>query len=89
MSDPPRRVPRVTLYGRPGCCLCEDARDALARIAAEIEFELDELDIETDDTLLARYLERIPVIVVDGVERLELTVDEVALRAHLAAAAMI
>jgi glutaredoxin len=89
MSDPSRRVPRVTLYGRPGCCLCEDARDALERIVAEVEFELEERDIETDDLLLARYLERIPVIAVDGVDRFELTVDEAALRAHLAAAAMI
>jgi len=89
VSDPARRIPRVTLYGRPGCCLCEDARDALERIAAEVEFELEERDIESDELLLARYLERIPVIAVDGVDRFELAVDEAALRAHLAAAAMI
>ncbi len=54
-----------------------------------MEFELEERDIETDELLLARYLERIPVIAVDGVDRFELMVDEAALRAHLAAAAMI
>jgi glutaredoxin len=80
------RVPRVTLYGRPGCCLCEDARALLERLGRELAFELDERDIEADDQLLRRYLERIPVIAIDGVERFELIVEERALRAGLAAA---
>ena len=43
----------------------------------------DEVDIETDDAVFKRYLERIPVIVVDGEEAFELVVDEHALRARL------
>jgi len=79
-------MPTVTLYGRPGCHLCDDARAALERIRAEEPFELVELDIETDDELLRRYLERIPVIALDGAELFDFFVDETALRAALRSA---
>jgi glutaredoxin len=72
-------VRRVTLYGRPGCHLCDDARDVLIRVGEPFH----EVDIEADDELFKRYLERIPVIVVDGVEAFDFFVDEEALRALL------
>jgi glutaredoxin len=72
-------VTRVTLYGRPGCHLCDDARAALERVRARAPFALDEIDIETDDALHARYLERIPVIALDGEELFDYFVDEDAL----------
>ena len=52
----------VTLYTREGCHLCDDARAALERLGASHPFRLDEVDIEADDALHARYLERIPVV---------------------------
>ena len=70
---------RVTLYGRPGCHLCDDAREVLLRVGEPFE----EIDIETDDELFKRLLERIPVVAVDGVDAFELFVDEKALRALL------
>jgi glutaredoxin len=73
----------VTLYGRPGCHLCDEARALLLEIRAHHPFTLTEYDIESDDDLFRRYLERIPVIVVDGEEAFELVVDEAALRARL------
>jgi hypothetical protein len=69
----------VTLYGREGCHLCDDARAALERVRAVRPFRLVEIDIESDDALLARYLERIPVVLLDGEELFELFVDEQAL----------
>jgi glutaredoxin len=72
-------VTRLTLYGRPGCHLCDDARAALERVRAARPFRLVEIDIESDDALLARYLERIPVVALDGEELFELFVDEQAL----------
>ena len=66
----------VVLYGRSGCCLCEDARDVLLRVRAAHPFALQERDIETDGELLRVYLERIPVVTIDGVEAFELFVDE-------------
>jgi Glutaredoxin-like domain (DUF836) len=67
---------RVVLYGREGCCLCDDARDVLLRVRARRPFALSERDIDQDDALLRAYLERIPVITIDGVEAFELFVDE-------------
>jgi glutaredoxin len=75
----------VVLYGRPGCCLCDDARRVLERMRGEHPFELIERDIETDDALLATYFERIPVIALDGEELFDFAVDEAALRARLSA----
>ena len=69
----------VTLYGRPGCHLCDEARETLTRLRRTSPFHLDEVDIETDDALHARYLERIPVIALDGEELFDYFVDETAL----------
>ena len=74
----------VTLYGRPGCHLCDDARVALERLrAAGAAFALEEVDIDRDDALLRRYLERIPVVALDGVELYDFVVDEADLNARL------
>jgi glutaredoxin len=70
---------RLVLYGRPGCHLCDDARAVLERIGEPFA----EIDIERDDALLAAYLERIPVVAVDGEELFDFFVDEAALRERL------
>lgn len=69
----------VTLYGRPGCHLCDEARAALERVRERVPFELIEVDITADDAVHLRYLERIPVIALDGEELFEYFVDEEAL----------
>jgi glutaredoxin len=74
---------QVTLYGRPGCHLCDQAREVLERVRSRVGFELLERDIESDDALLRTYLERIPVIVIDGHEAFQLFVDEAALERAL------
>jgi glutaredoxin len=66
----------VVLYGRAGCCLCDEAREVLERVRSQHPFILDERDIEADERLLHAYLERIPVITIDGQEAFELFVDE-------------
>jgi len=65
----------VVLYSRPGCHLCDEARAILEAERARTPFELEELDIETDDGLVKEYGIRIPVVVIDGVERFEISVD--------------
>ena len=57
---------RVTLYGRPGCSLCDQAGQFLHRIARRIPLAVDVVNIESDDALLQRYMFEIPVIAVDG-----------------------
>jgi hypothetical protein len=74
----------VVLYGREGCCLCDDARDVLLRVRARRPFVIEERDIEQDEALHRAYLERIPVITIDGLEAFELFVDEAELERRLA-----
>ena len=66
----------VVLYGREGCCLCDEAREVLERVRARVPFTLSEQDIEADEGLHRAYLERIPVVSIDGVEAFELFVSE-------------
>ncbi len=76
--------PTVVLYGRPDCHLCDEARAGLERLGRDgVAFELTEIDIESDDRLLRRYLERIPVIELDGEIVSELFLDSDALRSRL------
>jgi hypothetical protein len=70
---------QVVLYGRSDCCLCDDAREVLMRVREQRPFEFEERDIDGDDALLRAYLERIPVVTIDGVEAFELFVDQAEL----------
>ena len=74
----------IVLYGRPGCHLCDDARVVLERVRGELPFVLVEQDIERDDALFKAYLERIPVVALDGEELFDFFVDEAELRRRLA-----
>ena len=56
----------VVLYTKSGCCLCDDAKSALAKARAEVEFTLREVDIETDPALYAVHRFDVPVIEIDG-----------------------
>jgi glutaredoxin-like protein DUF836 len=77
----------ITLYTRPGCHLCDEARDEIMALRPDVEpFELREVNIEHDDGLLTRYLERIPVVAVDGETVSELELDLDSLRRALVAA---
>jgi glutaredoxin len=73
----------VVLYGREGCCLCDDAREVLERVRRSRPFELLERDIDADPALLRAYLERIPVVVIDGEEVFDLFVEEPELERRL------
>jgi len=66
----------VVLFGRAGCCLCDEAREVLLRVRDQRPFVLHERDIDDDEALLRAYLERIPVVTIDGVEAFEFFVDE-------------
>ena len=74
----------VVVYSRPGCHLCEEAVGAIVALHGQgYRFELHEIDIESDDLLLRRHLEKIPVVEVDGTVVSELVLDQVGLRARL------
>lgn len=72
---------RTTLYVRDGCHLCEDAGALLDAMLGVDGW--DAVDIETDDDLLVRYAHRIPVLAIDGTDRLELMITRPDLKAVL------
>jgi glutathione S-transferase len=77
-------LPLVKLYGRPDCHLCDEAREGLLELRSDgLDFELQEVNIEADDELHRRLLERIPVIELDGEIVSELFLDSDGLRARL------
>jgi glutaredoxin len=74
----------ATVYSRTGCHICDQALEALEAMKAERpELELEVVDIEQDDELLKRYLERIPVVTIGGDEISELVLDADAVLARL------
>ena len=76
-------VPRVLMYGRAGCHLCDEARAVIARVCADLGEEYVEVDIDTDPALVAEYGEEIPVTLVDGRRHDFWRVSEARLRAAL------
>jgi glutaredoxin len=78
-------VTRVTLYTRAGCCLCGDARRALAEARLHANFEYEEFDIDLDADLRRRYNDEVPVVAIDGVKAFKYRVDMVEFLKKLAA----
>ena len=75
---------QLTLYGKAGCHLCEEARAVVLDVRRRHPFDLEEIDITRDPALFARYKERIPVIKIDGEEVLELVIEATELERCIA-----
>ena len=73
----------LTLYGKPGCHLCHDAREVVRRVLLDRAVALEEVDVTLDPVLFARYGERIPVLELDGELLFEFAVDEDLLQQRL------
>lgn len=63
-----QRGPRVTLYGKPGCHLCDTAREVVAEVCSELGEQYAEVDITTDPELVRRFGDQVPVTFVDGAQ---------------------
>ena len=74
---------RITLLGKPGCHLCDDAREVIARVAGELDVSWEEVDINTDDELKRQWWDQIPVTLIDGVQHDYWRVNEARLRTAL------
>ncbi|HKX00800.1 MAG TPA: glutaredoxin family protein [Bryobacteraceae bacterium] len=59
-------VPKVTLYTRRGCCLCDEAKRVIEAARRRANFDLEESDIDADANLRALYNEEVPVIAING-----------------------
>jgi glutaredoxin len=77
--------PRITMLGRPGCHLCDDAREIIRRVADDLGVAWEERDITQSEDDLREYWEQIPVTFVDGVQHDFWRVSEERLRAALSA----
>jgi glutaredoxin len=66
------------MYSRPGCGLCDEAREVILAERARTDFDFEEVDISGDDALDLEYGIRIPVVLVDGRERFEVRLDPAA-----------
>ncbi|SOD66470.1 Glutaredoxin-like domain [Streptomyces zhaozhouensis] len=75
----------VTLIGRPGCHLCDDARRVVSEVCGDLGARWEEKDIERDAELHRMYWEQIPVVLVDGEQHTFWRVDEGRLRRALGA----
>ena len=60
--------PRVTLYTRAGCCLCDDAKRVLIEARRRAGFEYEEFDIDRDPVLRRLYNDEVPVIAINSVK---------------------
>jgi glutaredoxin len=76
-------APRITLLSRPGCHLCDDAREIIRRVAGDLDVAWEERDITRSEGDLREYWEKIPVTLVDGVQHDFWRVSEDRLRAAL------
>jgi glutaredoxin len=76
-------APRITLLSRPGCHLCDDAREVIRQVAGELGIAWEERDITRAEGDLREYWEKIPVTLVDGVQHDFWRVSEDRLRAAL------
>jgi glutaredoxin len=84
VSGPSAQIPQVTVYSRPGCHLCAEAVEVLIALHRDgCRFELHEVDIESEELLFKRMLEKIPVVEVDGEVVSELVLDRAAVVARL------
>lgn len=75
--------PRITLVGRAGCHLCDEARHVVRRVAEQTGTGWVELSVDDDEQLLRLYGEEVPVVLVDGARHAYWTVDPERLRAAL------
>jgi glutaredoxin len=68
-------IPKVTLYTRAGCCLCDDAKRVLLDARNHAAFDYEELDIDRDPALVARYNDEVPVIAINGAKAFKYRLD--------------
>ena len=74
---------QVILYSKPGCHLCEVMKAEMAKAGCDDLYELEEINIETDKELFARYRNDIPVLSINGVEAFKYQLSSLAFREYL------
>ena len=73
----------VTIYSKPGCHLCDEAKEAIQSAGCGDQFTLTEINIETDPELMAKYRYDIPVIAINGVDSFMHRIDKTEFRERI------
>ena len=76
---------RITFFSRPGCHLCDDAREVIRRVASDVGVSWEERDITLSEDDMREYWDKVPVTLVDGIQHDFWRVSEGRLRAALGA----
>ena len=79
--------PKVTLFTRAGCCLCDEAKQVLLAARRRAEFDYEEVDIDSDAELARRYNDEVPVIAINGTKAFKYRVEMMEFLKRLAARA--
>jgi glutaredoxin len=82
-EQPEHSSTRVVIYTRPGCHLCDEAKEAIHAAQCAVEYTLSEINIESDPDLVRRYRYDIPVITINGVEAFRHRLTSAAFRERL------
>ena len=77
------KLPLVEIYSKPHCSLCEEAKKILLKVKETLHFELKEIDISSDNSVLEKYKEQIPIIFINGKKAFKFHVDEEELKKKL------
>ena len=67
---------QIDIYSRPGCHLCDEAKEVIERVRRRFDFSLRVVNIETDPELEKKYGEQIPVVLINGNKAFKYRVDE-------------
>jgi glutaredoxin len=75
--------PKLTLYSRKDCCLCDEMKAVVRAVAAKIPLELDEIDVDGSSDLKAKFNDEVPVLFIDGRKAFKYRVTEKELKRRL------
>ena len=78
-------MPKVTIYSRPGCCLCDEVKQELRRLRQRAEFELEEINVDEDPELQRLYSDQVPVVMINGRKAFKYRLDPQEFLTKLAA----
>ena len=76
--------PKLTLYTRKGCCLCDEMKAVVHEVAANIPLELDEIDVDGSSELKDKFGDEVPVLFIDGRKAFKYRMTEKKLKSRLA-----
>jgi glutaredoxin len=69
-------TPKLTLYSRKDCCLCEDMKNAIRQAAEIVPVTLEEVDVDGSPELQVKYGDQVPVLFIDGKKAFKYRVTE-------------